>query len=138
MFCSHLPLYYSILICSLLLCELFYPYKRAIVYSLTVSLGVCLLLSAVTDNLFLLSLVTIGGTFFLYISYRLTMQVRKKDTSRGYVVLTDAPPNGTALAYRNGSVRAFRNNMPYYLHKGEVLYIRKSSENEKEGVLYHA
>lgn len=138
MFCSHLPLYYSILICSLLLCELFYPYKRAIVYSLTVALGVCLLLSAVTDNLFLLSLVTIGGTFFLYIAYRLTVQVRKKDASLGYVVLTDTPPNGTALAYRDGSVRAFRNNMPYYLHKGEVLYIRKSSENEKEEVLYHA
>lgn len=137
MFCSHLPLYYSILICSLLLCELFCPYKKAIVYSLTTSLGICLLLSAVTDNLFLLSVVTIDGTFFLYIAYRAIARLSKKDTSVGYILLTDAPPNGTALAYRNGSVRTFRNKMPYYLHKGEVLFVKKSTENEKEEVLYH-
>lgn len=138
-----LQLLLSSLIGSLLICELLYPYKRAVVYSLTASLGLCFILSTFTDNLFFLSLVTIGTTFLLYIAYRLFVRIGGTVRTVDCIVLTDTPPNGTALVYRMGSVQALQNRSPYTLRKGEVLIVKKTKESEivtetaKEEILYH-
>lgn len=148
----------AVIIGTLPICELIYPYKRMLFYSITAASIAAFFAYEFTQNAFLTSIVLLSCLFSIYLIFffarmlalvKLSKKKRARKRSENeehprqseacenieMLLLTDSPPHSVATAYCLGEVICFQNMSEATLCEGETATVTCFKE---KGVLYHA
>lgn len=128
MFYDYVQFMWMLLAVTILLCELYVPYRQKLFLSIALSGSVCILISEFIYDVFIQCIFFISLSAIIYCTFSAALffwnKIKKlRKNSIEIIALCDIPNNSYGAVYHSGKSQIIKNDYGKIIKKGEALRI---------------